>query len=219
MSLGHRVLNAGKHVMKGSPGLVVGVVLIGAAVVCADVPVVSYSQDVESASLLPHRERNIAQPDPVESPQPVQQATPDPNPRNRLDMALDVTAVRPAVDFSAPLTPARRKAIALPPGPSSITLFFMAFGSLGVWHVGRSARNGNLHFGHMPDWYHTGGPLQVGHAAAIDPQFQPQVLSPLEAPINGPTLVYQLWRDVPLHCEPQFCPTLTAPRGPPVLSS
>ena len=216
VSLGRWVLNAGRHAMKVSLGSVVGVVLIGAAVVCADVPVVSSCHDVESASLLLHRARDIAQPGPVESPRPVQQAAPLPGPRSPLGMALGTLLPRLAADISIPHE-SGPKTIVLPADLSSITMFLTAIGSMGAWQFVRSARGGKFHFGHMPEWYHTGGPTQIGHTAAIDPQFQPHVLSPLDTPVSGPALVYRLRRDVPLQCRSQFSPTLTAPRGPPLL--
>jgi hypothetical protein len=53
----------------------------------------------------------------------------------------------------------------LPPGPSSISLFFTAIGGLGACRFGRSAKK--FRFGSLPDWYHTGDPIQIGHASVI----------------------------------------------------
>ena len=50
--------------------------------------------------------------------------------------------------------------------PSSAMLFFTAMLSLGGWHVLRTAPH--LHLSHVPDWYHTGGPAQIGHATPFD---------------------------------------------------
>ena len=178
-------------------------------------PVVFCPQDVDSPSLLLDRERDIAQPNPVESPQPVQQTTADPNPRNILDMAFGITTVRPAVDFSTP-TESEVKPIVLPSGPSSITLFFTAIGGLGVWQLGRSARNGRFHFGHMPEWYHTGGPTQVGHVVALDLQDQTPIFCCFDRAGGRATLAYSLRRDIHMRRKSQFMLTPAAPRGPPL---
>lgn len=61
---------------------------------------------------------------------------------------------------------ARPAAKQLPPAPDSSALFLCALGSLGTWQLGRSARKWN--FEAVPDWYHTGGPTQIGHATPLD---------------------------------------------------
>lgn len=76
-----------------------------------------------------------------------------------------VPSAVPAVG-SAPCT---GEVLTLPPGPDSATLLLWAFGGFGVWHLGRSARK--LHLGMLPEWYHTGGPAQVGHATPLDLEF------------------------------------------------
>jgi len=196
-------------------------VLVSTTVICADVPIVSASQDdqpVLSFQLQSDR-CDMVPAGPVESPRPVRQAPPpDSNPRYPMDMAFGVGAVRPGMDFSTSIPPEPGpKTIVLPADMSSLTMFLTGIGSLGAWQFVRSARGGKFHFGHcqMPEWYHTGGPLQVGHAVAINPHLQPQALCVLETPISGPALAHRLAKDVPLRCEPQFSPTLTAPRGPP----
>jgi len=214
--LGRRVLNPGEHVMKGSLGSVVGVVLIGAVVACADVPVVPYSQDVESASLLFHRQRDIVQPVPAAEPaRPVRQAIPNPNLRDPLNMMLGVGAVRPAMDFSTP-SPPGRKTIVLPADLSSITMFLTGFASLGAWQFVRSARNGRFHFGHMPEWYHSGGPTQVGHVVALDLQNQTPIFCRFDRSGGNPTLAYSLRRVIHMRRKSQFMLTPAAPRGPPL---
>lgn len=54
----------------------------------------------------------------------------------------------------------------VPPVPSSAAMFLSAVLSVGAWHAVRSARH--LHAGPVPEWYHTGGPIQVGHAVPYD---------------------------------------------------
>lgn len=69
-----------------------------------------------------------------------------------------------------PATPADGAVVRdLPPLPSSATLFLSAMLTAGAWHVTRNARH--LHLGPLPDWYHSGGAVQVGHVVPADPTF------------------------------------------------
>jgi hypothetical protein len=77
-----------------------------------------------------------------------------------------------------------------------------------------------LHFGCIPDWYHSGGPYQIGHSFAI----APDCLSP--APVCCFVQPDQPWESSsPQYCQgtvvslwrrSQFTPTTLAPRGPPL---
>jgi hypothetical protein len=80
-----------------------------------------------------------------------------------------------------------------------------------------------LHLGVIPDWYHSGGPYQVGNSFAISPDclsptpvccfIQPD--SPSATQASQPQFhrgdVVSLWR------KSQFTPTVLASRGPPSL--
>jgi hypothetical protein len=55
----------------------------------------------------------------------------------------------------------------LPPEPPTLSLLLSALGSFGAWHLARSARK--WHFADVPNWYHTGGPEQIGHSLALVP--------------------------------------------------
>ena len=59
--------------------------------------------------------------------------------------------------------------LTLPPGPDSATLFLLALSGVGVWQLGRTTRR--LNVGFVPEWYHTGGPTQIGHATPLDLDF------------------------------------------------
>jgi hypothetical protein len=51
-------------------------------------------------------------------------------------------------------------------GPQSSTLFLTALGGLAAVHVGRSAKK--IHIGQIPEYLHSGGPMQIGHSLAAD---------------------------------------------------
>ena len=114
----------------------------------------------------------------------------------------------PAADASLP--PTRQ----LPPGPGSTGLFLSAVGSLGAWHLSRSARR--LHLLHVPDWYHTGGPTQIGHAFAFELAFN--ALPPCSYTRPGgeqPSLHGLCWETPPPLSECQCLLTTVTSRGPP----
>jgi hypothetical protein len=54
----------------------------------------------------------------------------------------------------------------LPPLPGSASLFLSALVSMGAWHLVRSVRNVRLES--LPEWYHAGGPSQIGHAVPFN---------------------------------------------------
>lgn len=108
----------------------------------------------------------------------------------------------------------------LPPAPDSAVLCLSALAGLGVWHLGRSARK--LHFGAVPEWYHSSGPAQVGHTTPLDPEFSLAAL-PLcrfESPdTDEPPPPSWLRLVEPIgqqYC--QYSLSVTAPRGPPLVS-
>jgi len=69
---------------------------------------------------------------------------------------------------TVPVTAAedRQIAVELPGLPGSASLLLSALLSAGAWQLGRSAKD--IHLADLPDWYHTGGPVQVGHATPFD---------------------------------------------------
>jgi len=62
----------------------------------------------------------------------------------------------------------RPEVLRLPASPDSRTLFWWALSSLGAWQLGRYSRK--LHFASLPEWYHAGGPVQIGQSQRWDLQ-------------------------------------------------
>ncbi len=108
--------------------------------------------------------------------------------------------------------------LTLPPGPSSGSLLLWALGGFGVWHVGRSARH--LQLGAVPEWYHTGGPLQVAHATPLDLDFRLAAL-PLcifEPPVtmdDAERAAWHRWLEPNYRIPVQPFLIIADPRGPP----
>lgn len=79
-----------------------------------------------------------------------------------------------------------------------------------------------LHLGYLPDWYHTGGPFQIGHSLAIAPDCLRS--APLYCFIQPDGAVedclpqYYRGTIASLVRKSQFAPTGLASRGPPCMS-
>ncbi len=79
-----------------------------------------------------------------------------------------------------------------------------------------------LSFGFVPEWYHNGGPFQIGHSYAVTPEslcpvpvccfVQPVFMVEDSLPQYRLGTVTSLWR------KSQFTPTVLIPRGPPNMS-
>ena len=103
----------------------------------------------------------------------------------------------------------------LPGGPSSVALFFSALSGLGFWQLGRSARKFN--FASVPDWYHTGGPIQVGHVTAINPDLTAPATISICDLLGEQSIRLFLRRAVSLRFKSQCStPALATPRAPPL---
>ncbi len=102
----------------------------------------------------------------------------------------------------------------LQPGPSSASLFLSAVLSIGAWHLGRSGRH--LHLGHLPAWYHTGCPDQIGHAVPFDLDFGALPLCCYEQPVRQRPFLYRVQREQTPRCDGQCFLIITFPRGPPI---
>ena len=76
-----------------------------------------------------------------------------------------------------------------------------------------------LHFGHIPDWYHHGGPFQVGGNLAVQPNCLVDAaicfLQPDLPPRENLTLCHARGTVTSLWRQSQFVPAVDAPRGPP----
>jgi hypothetical protein len=105
--------------------------------------------------------------------------------------------------------------IQLPPAPSSTALFFSAMLSLGAWQLARSSRD--LHLGPMPEWYHSGGPAQIGHTTIFDFEYSAVALCVFDEPIPAPVLSQWLARESRPRVLDQHILSKADPRGPPLL--
>ena len=113
--------------------------------------------------------------------------------------------------------PTAKVARELPAGPGGATLFLMGVGCIGAVKLGKSARG--LHLQSLPDWYHTGGPIQVGRAAAFDFDYHTPVFCTLDEPVGVRQFRHYPRRDLPARPDRQFFLAVEAPRGPPRLYS
>lgn len=107
----------------------------------------------------------------------------------------------------------------LPAVPDSAVLCLSAFASLGVWQLGRSVRK--LHLSFTPEWYHDGGPTQVGHATPLDLEFSlsamPQCVFDTPRSCGHEPRVPEWWlrRESKRRFKSQYALLVTEPRGPP----
>lgn len=106
----------------------------------------------------------------------------------------------------------------LPPSPGSAGLFLSGILSLGAWQLVRSSRH--FHIATLPEWYHPGGPHQIGHTAAFDLGFSALPLFGVQAPDQGLDREPSrrcAWREAASPRDPQCAWAFAAPRAPPVL--
>jgi hypothetical protein len=102
---------------------------------------------------------------------------------------------------------------------SSLSLCLYALMGFGLCRSAPSVRK--LHLGWGPQWYHDGGPFQIGHTYAISPDclchalaccfVQPQGMVDPHIPCYHCLAVIARWRGF------QFTPAVLAPRAPPAL--
>jgi hypothetical protein len=113
---------------------------------------------------------------------------------------------------------------ALPPVPDSGMLALSGLLSLGVVQLGRNVRK--IHLSALPEWYHAGGPTQVGHATPLDLELgfslAAMPVCQFDAPASPQNVqLSPVWY---LRAEPddqrhtQFFLTTADPRGPPTHS-
>ena len=102
-------------------------------------------------------------------------------------------------------------------GPSSIGLCLSALIGLGLCSSTHLVKK--LSFSFIPEWYHNGGPFQIGHSHPITPEslctiriccfVQPVCTVEDSLPIYRLVTITSHWR------KSQFTPTVLVPRGPP----
>jgi len=133
---------------------------------------------------------------------------------------LDEFFLHGAGAYEAEVAPrVAQNACEVPALPGSASLFLSAMLSLGAWQLVRSVRQ--FDFGVFPEWYHSGGPLQVGHAVAFDLEFHalPLCFITPEAEQGGaPILRYRVGRDERAPSDLQSYLRASAPRAPPTTS-
>jgi len=103
-------------------------------------------------------------------------------------------------------------------GQSSLSLCLSALVGLGLCSSAHCLKK--LHLGHIPEWYHHGGPSQIGHSFAVNPDsvcpapaccfVQPAHTPEDPMPISRLRDIVSLWR------QSQYTPDLIASRGPPI---
>ena len=100
--------------------------------------------------------------------------------------------------------------------PGSLSLFLSALLSVGGWNLVRSTRHANL--AAVPEWYHSGGPIQIGHITPLNLSFDAMPLRAFEVPAVRPPRPYATRLDKETRLESQTYWLLAAPRGPPQLA-
>ncbi len=107
--------------------------------------------------------------------------------------------------------------LSLTNGPGSLNLCLSALIGLGLCSSAHWVKR--LSFGVVPEWYHDGGPFQIGHSFAVTPEslcpvpaycfVQPVCTVEDSLPQYRLRTVVSLWR------KSQFTPCVLASRGPP----
>lgn len=80
-------------------------------------------------------------------------------------LAYGVQPARPVPATTTGESAGSSRVLEVPEAPGSLQLVLSALISAGAWQLTRSAKH--LHFT-APDWYHTGGARQVGHATPLE---------------------------------------------------
>ena len=103
-------------------------------------------------------------------------------------------------------------------GTRSFSLCLYALIGLGLCRTAPWVKK--LSFGFIPEWYHNGGPFQIGHSFAVSPEslcpvpvccfIQPVCTVEDSLPQYRLRTVVSLWR------KSQFTPVVIGPRGPPL---
>ncbi|OHB74368.1 MAG: hypothetical protein A2Z25_23280 [Planctomycetes bacterium RBG_16_55_9] len=104
-------------------------------------------------------------------------------------------------------------------GPDSCSLCLYALMGVGLCcapHWVKRLSSGHIH---LPEWYHDGGPFQIGHSHAATPDslctLQLCLLEPPDGPAEDSQLLYRLGTIHALWRKSQFTPAALASRGPP----
>jgi len=101
-------------------------------------------------------------------------------------------------------------------GTGSFSLCLSALIGLGMFSSARFVKK--LSFGFIPEWYHNGGPFQIGHSHALPESLCPVPVCCFIQPVcteEDSLIQYRLRTVVSLWRKSQFTPTVLVPRGPP----
>jgi len=132
---------------------------------------------------------------------------------------LDLGRVRflPEAGADAEQSSQMPHAIELTGGPGSCSLCLYALMGLGLCCAPHWVKR--LAFGFIPEWYHDGGPFQIGHSYAATPEslctLQACYLAPTDEPVEPLKPQYRLGIILSLWRKSRFIPTILASRGPP----
>ena len=104
-------------------------------------------------------------------------------------------------------------------GPGSLNLCFSALIGLGLCSSVHLVKK--LSFSFVPEWYHNGGPFQIGHSFAVSPDsLCPVAVCCIVQPIclvEDSFIKYSLRTIMSFWRKSQFTPAVIASRGPPNL--
>ena len=105
-------------------------------------------------------------------------------------------------------------------GTGSFALCLYALVGLGLCQAAPWVKKLSIEF--IPEWYHDGGPFQIGHSLAVTPEtlyptpaccfVQPASMVESHIPLYSQKTIMSLWR------KSQFTPSVIASRGPPNMS-
>ncbi len=123
---------------------------------------------------------------------------------------------QPTVALPSDVAPADASLRELPPAPSSMALVLSALAMLGAYQGVRSVKR--LHLNFTPDWYHTGGPAQIGHATPFDLDCSALPPCVFDAPVAMPAFTYRIPRELGSRLRSQYFLLIESPRGPPRVS-
>jgi len=121
---------------------------------------------------------------------------------------------QPTVALPSDVAPADASLRELPPAPSSMALVLSALATLGAYQGVRSVKR--LHLNFTPDWYHTGGPTQIGHATPFDLEFGGALpVCEFDEPVAMPAFTYRIPRELGSRLRSQCFLLTNSPRAPP----
>ncbi len=140
------------------------------------------------------------------------------NPPSVTELDLWSVEFLPEANADASQTSEIQHPLSLTNGPGSFNLCLSALIGLGLCSSAHWVKR--LSFGFVPEWYHNGGPFQIGHSFAVTPES----LCPVPAccfvqpvcTVEDSLPQYRLRKIVTLWRKSQFTPCVIASRGPPL---